>query len=240
MERFLIARSQESSTSEVTVIPSTFFTGQRRLLTDSKIWFFLRISFVVISKERFDELFELWSIDGYEGCNQPEAVVWAYEIATKKERAHVHLVGQFLDSLIEYIKDREPNFKGNQNYSFGRCKWDSQVQFEHTIQYIVKDGNYHQRVFEKDWIDKIANLSFKKTQHGKFNDELEKLRNMYLTNKLDDQGVFDCILELKADYNQSINEKQIKDRVTAWKCKKDPNFRRLLASAYSETFNFSR
>lgn len=245
MERFLRVQQERldnRTTSEETVIPSTFFTGQRRWVEEHN-WYYLRISFVVITQERFDELLRDWMADPTTHTQSESdggsALVMSYEKGSKKERPHVHMLGQYLDQFHAYIQSVHPDFKGNANFSFGRRHWDSQWQFENTIKYIVKDGNYKYTVFKGEWIDKIAAISFKKTQGGKFNDELEKIRILYITKKISDVDVFFHIFCLKAEYNQSINEKQIKDRVTSWKCKRDSNFARSLAIAYSETYNFA-
>lgn len=243
MERYLLNMNEKKGPVEETVIPSTFFNGQRGWMIGH--WKFVRISFIHFDRNEFDELWNSYQADqiprdsGSESpvSTAPEAAVWSYEKGTKKERPHVHILGMYVDKFIDYIKSKYDGFKGNANFSIGRSVWESQKQFEYTIQYIVKDGDYNQFIFEKDWIDRIANRSFKKTQHGKFNEELEKIRINYIENKYGDEHCIYLVLKLKSEFNQSINQRHVMDRIVSWKCYKSDEYAKALAENWCRGYS---
>lgn len=149
--------------------------------------------------------------------------VFAFEDNTNKSNAHYHIVYLSLlkDTLVDYIKQLYPQFKGNKYFSQTPAK-----DIDLAIRYTLKDGEFEFEGFAENYIQEQLKLSYKKSGDGNLSKEIDNIRQMFLTDKIDIFKAVDMYVALLCKYNKTINRNHMKSLILSWELQRSAESRR--------------
>lgn len=139
--------------------------------------------------------------------------VYAFENNTNKSNAHYHIVYLTTqeNTLVDFIKGLYPQFKGNKYFSHTPAK-----DIDLAIRYTLKDGEFEFEGFAETYIQEQLKLSYKKTGDGKLSQEIDKIREKYLTTKMSIKQGVAMYVDLLIKYNKTINRNHMKSLILSW------------------------
>lgn len=141
------------------------------------------------------------------------------------ERKHFHCMVSFQTMDIGKNHQNVRNFvqkvfsvKKNKAYSISRVKTESRMAM-----YVVKDGSFMSSGFTEDELTSFRNKSYKKFTKKDFATELDDIRCEYIDSR-DTCKAIESIIVLKADYNQTFNQRTIESLIMTWRVKFDKDY----------------
>lgn len=150
--------------------------------------------------------------------------VFSFENGTNKSNAHYHIVylTSLKDTLVDYVKTIYPHFKGNAFFSHTPAK-----DIDLAIRYTLKDGEYEFQGFAQNYIEEQYKLSYRKSGDGNLSREIDKIRELFLSGKVELYKCVDMYVDLLVvKYNKTVNRNHMKSLILSWELQRSTESRR--------------